>query len=419
MKNTHRVLLQSFVLTCAVSALAHPVTVSLSVEPEAELPGLYRFWRVTLKNAGGSTTTVPNKRAVQVTPATGSPSVLIRSFQPANHFHTPPRVAPIPLGAGQTRDLTFSLEIAGLLRDATQRLGPGTYRIQFVIDEALDSERFSGVTRVVGSPDLIDPIVSGEVEYVVKAPAGADLAVWNLLRDLDPMQWTGLAERIWRDYPDSRYAAEYVPHDRDPAKTIASYEAALRKNPHPDIAHTHRLILAQQEVNRGSALVDLDVEQAVAAYTRARKLLEEVTRHARFPHQIEAARNAMGGVYTREDIVRMHNAGRGIVESRFVPYSRCAETLPDGAYKVWFAYYVEGDEAFSFPLGAQNKFTPPPSDRGQPKTFEPGANEFPFSVVTSEPELTWHIGKHNIIVKARALGECPADELPDADPEKQ
>ena len=408
-----RLLLLPLLLMFALTGAANPVTVSLSVEPESNLPGLYRFWRVQLKNTSTDRVTVSNKMALRVYPESGAPVVVIRSFGPIPHSDGLPLVAPIELAPGGSHDLTFT-PVERLLKDATLPLQPGRYRIQLLIDEALDPDSSSGSTK----PDeLVDPVASKAIDYEVTTPTGPDQAVWNLLKDVDPVRWYGFAERIWRDYPESRYALEHVPSMKGRGPSL--YETALRRNPPPDLAHGYRLILAQYEMDRGFALIETDLEAAVAAYDRGRKHLEEVLRHARIPEQIASAREALRGAYDREAIVRINKAARGIVEPRFVAYAECAEKLPDNNYRVHFSYFVDGTGSFSFPLGNENKFTPTPFERGQPTTFAPGIASMNFNIVTSEPELTWHIGKHNIVVKPRELRACREDELPKPPPDDE
>lgn len=421
MKPLHRAVLASLFTILVVSAAAHPVTATLEVEPDSRLPGLYRFWRVGLKNSGPAAVVVPNRMAVQVVPAAGSPSAVIRSFavQPGHHDGLP-LMDPLTLQPGESHDLTHSRLLEQLLEAATLALPPGSYRVQLVIDEALDPRDVPATGKIADLPEVIDPIVSNSVAYAVEAPAGSDLKVWDLLRALPRGHWPSLAERIWREHPDSQYAAEYVPYanSRDHAKAIATYEEALRKKPHPDVAHTYRIILAQHEIARGSAAIERspNPDEAAAAFSRARSHLEEVIRHARLPHQLKAAKMDLAGVLSREDIVRTQNALRGIYESRLVAFAACADKLPDSTYKVTFGYFVEGDKPFSYAVGAENNFTPPPLDRGQIATFSLGNNPSAFSVVTSEPELTWHIGKQNVVVKPRELAPCPP---PVAEPEPE
>lgn len=412
MKHSRPAILASLLAMFAVSATAHSVTATLAVEPESRLPGLYRFWRIGLKNTGPAAAVVPNRMAVQVLPAAGSPSAVIRSFdvQPG-HQDGGPLMTPLTLQPGESHDLTHSLLLDELLRAATQSLPPGSYSIQLVIDEALDPEHVPSTGKIADLPEVVDAIISSSVAFDVEAPTGADLEVWNILRTVAPNRWHSFADRIWRDHPDSQYAAEYVPYanGRNHARSIATYEEALRKKPHPDVAHEHRLIIAQHELDRGTAAIESspNPDEAVAAFTRARAYVDEVIRHARLPHQLETARSMRSHALSREDVVRTQNALRGIYEARLVGYARCAEKLADGTFSVIFGSIVEGDKPFSYPVGTQNKFTPPPFDRGQNVTFTVGNKPSEFHVVTSEPELTWHLGKQNLVVKPRELTPCP------------
>jgi len=111
---------------------------------------------------------------------------------------------------------------------------------------------------------------------------------------------------------------------------------------------------------------------------------------------------------TRDEIVRTQQYARGEpVDSRITVVADCVQKTADGSYVVWFGIAVDGTTTKTFPIGEENKFTSPPFDRGQPTEFRPGRRHLAFSVTTDQPELVWHLGKENLVVRPREVQECP------------
>ncbi len=115
-----------------------------------------------------------------------------------------------------------------------------------------------------------------------------------------------LAAEIWQSHPTSRYAAYCVPEVNrvDYAAAIATYEAAIDKNPSPPTAEVYRLMVAQNEIWRMSdAITAESIANAVAASDRARVILTALARDASVPDTRRAAAEKLRAyVWTREQI---------------------------------------------------------------------------------------------------------------------
>jgi hypothetical protein len=404
-------------LLLAVASPARAVTLQIAVELPSELPGLPRSIRAFLTNSGSEPVTVPLKAALQDTPPADKPYIAYTVLRGDDRIRELPVKAPLVLAPGETRDVSFWASASDGWFEADPRLLTiGEHRIQLVLDDALDSTRLGGVRRIQDQQGLTAPIVSNEATYTVLEPKGADLAVWNLIQE--KRQGTcapEVTEVLWRDYPQSRYAAycpiEIVDSDEPPEvkarKQIAALEAALAKNPDPLRADWLRLRIADSEVSRGWALEQKDMEEALRAYSRARGIIEEVLRKAA-PPQKDYALTIRSGVRTREDLIKSANARRGIYDQTIEIDVTCAEALPGGKHGVWFQYANETPAPITVPIGVENKFTPAPFHRGQPSVFTAGFKYLAFRVDTSEPQLTWHLQKKTVLqIKPAEVRRCP------------
>jgi hypothetical protein len=64
---------------------------------------------------------------------------------------------------------------------------------------------------------------------------------------------------------------------------------------------------------------------------------------------------------------------------------------PDGSYTAWFGYDNLNATAVTIPVGNDNKFSPPPQDRGQPTTFQPGRQASVFSINFTNGHPAWKL----------------------------
>jgi hypothetical protein len=71
----------------------------------------------------------------------------------------------------------------------------------------------------------------------------------------------------------------------------------------------------------------------------------------------------------------------------------------------WFGYDNSSSEVVIIPTPSLNHFSPPPKDRGQTTTFEPGRHEFVFSVPFSG-SLTWVLETQPALAKPDST-PCP------------
>lgn len=392
-----------------LSAAADAVTLRIAAEPDTLLPGLAPSLRIWIMNAGGSPVEVPATVALQVIPPRGEPFIAYASMRGDDWTTELVAKGPLVVAPGETRDVSFWSRDEWFGADARFRT-TGVFRLQLVADRGLDSEKLSGVTRILDQPGLVQPLVSNEATFTAIEPAGADLAVWNAIQGRSETCSVEVTELIWTQYPSSGYAAYCVRYlnDGDDLKQIGGYEASLAKGPPLYRADAYRLNVALAWISRASGLISRDVEAAVDAYSRAKAILEPLSRNAlSVDHQRQATELLELRVRTREQVVERHRASQGHDDRPVRFYATCFEKMPDGAKKVWFGYNNPNSQPIEIPIGEDNKFTPPPFSRKQPTTFEPGIVDFAFNIVTKEPSLAWHLRGKTAHFKVQDSRECP------------
>jgi hypothetical protein len=401
----------------ALTAGARSITLHIAVDPDRLLPRLTPYLQVWATNDSSSPAELPTKVALQVTSPSGQRFIAqygTRSISDDGssvprytmEFDTKPAVT---LAPRESRDLTVWNGIDWL--DTDDRFGNtiGTFRLQLVVDRGLNEEKLEGLTRVVDQQGLIEPLLSNEVTMTFEEPKGADLEVSKFLEDEQfPCD---AAERIWRDYPTSRYAV-YCPRDwnnrEDRLKQIAGYQAALALDPPPILAERYRINLADAWTSRAWVLHTKDLEGTIDAYDRARELLQPLAKHSILAgHREKAAEMLENEVKERDEIVEAYERAHGRNDLPLRSYAVCFEDLSGGARKIWFSYQNRNSVPMEVPLGNDNKFTPPPFDRKQSTTFKPGMNDFAFNIVTREPSLVWHLQGNTAHFKLPETRECP------------
>jgi RHS repeat-associated protein len=103
-----------------------------------------------------------------------------------------------------------------------------------------------------------------------------------------------------------------------------------------------------------------------------------------------------------------------------VPILECVRNEGGGSYRAFFGYDNQATTAVSVPVGANNKFSPLPQDRGQPTAFTPGRTpaypNTPFSVSFNGSTLTWTLKGPDAVgrtaVASSTCVACPADGTP-------
>ncbi|HEX6095017.1 MAG TPA: hypothetical protein VF432_01740 [Thermoanaerobaculia bacterium] len=395
------------------------IQLRLSVEPQSQLPAIEPSLRVEAVNTGSTPAELPFPVVLQVTPpGNGKPFIAhtgLRGNDRVTWFESDG--VSIVLAPNESRDLSFwaGPESPVWFAADSRLLSPGTYRLQLVSDPKLDSELLEKVEHAVDQPGLADPIVSNEMTYVVETPKGEDAAVWELIKQLrSPMFWPdALGSRIWTEHPQSRYTAYCLrtPKASDPVVAIAAYTATLARRPARSRAEWFRLSMAQFELMQASSFVDAkDAEAALAASERAGEILRQLAREA-LPRYVrkEAQRLADSRLMSRESIVRAIDIANGQLKE-VKPFVVCVEKGGEGGNHVfWFGYENTAGTKITIPIGPENKFTPPPFDRGQPIVFRAGYTFLGLRVVTNEPSILWHLQKHNIHAVADRTEPCPAD----------
>ncbi len=402
------------VLLLIGTSLSGQLHVTIAVEPDSDLPGIVPSLRVTVRNNGATPADVPDRAALWVTPATGDGFYAESGRYDGSRtewLERDPDQAVTTVAPGTSRDLTFWH--AHWFRADKRLQVPGTYRLKLLVGSDLDDRNDPDLSHSPPLPPRPAAIPSNEVIYTVLEPTGEDAVVWNRIRETGSGCTQLLAAEMWQSHPTSRYAAFCVPDVQgvDYAAAIAQYEAAIAKSPHPPTADIYRLNVAHFELGRMHRAMDADsIATAVAASDRARVILAALARDASDPRtRREAAEKLRTYVWDREQIQHMIDVRKGIGPKEVIPVASCVETRAGGKKFVWFGYANETTNAITVPIGAENKFTPPPFDRSQPTIFPPSLRQLAFAVAADTPHLTWHILKRQYQVKVSEVAPCPAN----------
>ena len=93
------------------------------------------------------------------------------------------------------------------------------------------------------------------------------------------------------------------------------------------------------------------------------------------------------------------------------PVLECVRKNTNGTYTAFLGYLNENTVAVTIPVGANNKFTPTPQNRGQTKVFQPGRAQNAFSVVFDGNNLAWYLkgpdGQGRTVTASRNSARCP------------
>jgi hypothetical protein len=98
-----------------------------------------------------------------------------------------------------------------------------------------------------------------------------------------------------------------------------------------------------------------------------------------------------------------------------VPLLDCVKQK-DGKMIAYFGYRSEANSEVTIPIGASNRFSPAPDDRGQPTTFLPGRIANAVTVTFDGDSLTWKLGGKSARADDHSprCSECEADQCSDA-----
>ena len=80
-----------------------------------------------------------------------------------------------------------------------------------------------------------------------------------------------------------------------------------------------------------------------------------------------------------------------LTRDAITPELTCVSENVDGTYTAFFGYSNPNSYPVKIDLGMDNWFSPPPDNRGQPSTFEPGQQTAVFAVVSKGNALVWHL----------------------------
>jgi hypothetical protein len=92
------------------------------------------------------------------------------------------------------------------------------------------------------------------------------------------------------------------------------------------------------------------------------------------------------------------------------PQFECSAPNSDGTYTAFFSYTSDAADDTTAAIGAQNQFTTPPKDRGQPTTFSPGHHVAVFGTQFNAGESpSWHLGTTKATADTTKLCSAPPE----------
>ena len=92
------------------------------------------------------------------------------------------------------------------------------------------------------------------------------------------------------------------------------------------------------------------------------------------------------------------------------PHFECSAPNSDGSYTALFGYTSDATDDTTASIGAQNQFTTPPKDRGQPTTFSPGRHVAVFGTQFNAGESpSWHLGTDTAKANTTTLCSAPPE----------
>jgi hypothetical protein len=405
-------------LSLSLSNAVAAVRLNLTVTPTGDLPALRPTLHLVATNDAATQVALPSRVVLKVQPANDQPPFFARVAEGSDrvvggHFiDSQPTVQP-----KNSQDLTFwAGPNAPIWFVTDSRLwNPGKYRFQVLLDDDLADDIVADVEHVLDRPELADALVSNEAEFVVQEPTGADAGVWEMIQASGKSTlWSHmLADEIVKRFPTSRYATFVVERAAagDRSAEIAVSTRAVERNANTWSGDWSRLALAQFKASEAEHLSETGhIDEALAFYREARNLFETVARRTHDPRLLKATSSLLETPpVTRKDIEKHLAAMSPNPAAEVEPFAECSAKALNGGYIVWFSAGNPTAFAIDIAIGADNKFTPPPFDRGQGTNFPAGFKYKKFSITIVEPELTWHLQKTELHVKVKDLPTCEDD----------
>ncbi len=124
---------------------------------------------------------------------------------------------------------------------------------------------------------------------------------------------------------------------------------------------------------------------------------------------------AFGGS-TRTAVASSSNRSCTPTVKRIEVFVQCV-TRNSGSYDATFGYENDNATALTVPVGSDNYFSPPPTDRGQTSTFQPGKVQSAFTVkgIPSGTKLTWTVnsgGRSDSATASQSSQRCASSTPP-------
>jgi hypothetical protein len=380
-----------------------PVTATLTLVPDATLPGTPVSFVVVLDNPTDTVHRIGDSARLTVTTATGTFDALGIGGRtaiaiPSEQMDRCGAVACLEVPAHGRRQLyiDMSATLAGNEFFADRRLSmPASYLLQLTLDEA----------AAAGAPAAVR---TNSATLRVLQPVGVDLAVWQRLLQLSGgngwgvtdwiLSGNAIASEIRANYPSSSYVPWVAGMGtvRTPESAIAQLDAALAANPpvslRDDLLLVKGLFAAQAS---GHALeIDRDIDRALTFADTARSTLALLHDVAISDVMRTRANDALSHLYTRrtaEEALRQFASDDPPAPLKVAPHIECVTRGAGSSFTARFGYSNPNAAMKVLPVSNLNEITPAPRDQGQPRVFRPG-NQFGVFVASSPGgNLIWHL----------------------------
>lgn len=397
--NRHLILMFAAMLLLGLRGGVAAVTMNLLLEPQRTIPGIPVVLNVKIFNDSSLEYHVPGKAILHVAAgetqfdaiASSRTDYTIGSFGEGAASKV---ISPMASG-----DFSYWDAFAGPSWLCDRRLmQPGTYKLRLEVFEPGDDS---------------STLTSNEATLVVEEPQGSEAELWKELSKDDPgCFWpSSMTPGLWNKYHPTRYTQFAIP----PASTadddveLAYFDKAIAVDPSAPVADLHRLSKATIEVSKlNRAIIDRKLEDALGARSRAESLAKSVASHALDPLlRVRAVSLLADGVPPAEQVRREIGLLDGAIPQEIDAGAICTTALPSGKSRIYFGYAQGLNRDVVLEIGNENKFTPPPFDRGQPRVFKYGLFRNAFTIETDEPHLTWHLQTQGIQIDVKSLPPCP------------
>jgi len=391
------------IVTASASAADPPPHVSLKLLPATTLPGLPVGFLLTITNPYSHPAVIVDGVRLKVT----NPAGTFEALNPGNKT-----TASLPADQMEKCNGMHCVTVpANGQRQLYIRFGPWLVENEFFSDRRLSSPgRYDlEVTLSVEDDSGFREVHSDTQTLTVQQPAGADLAVWNVLqqasggRGWTPSDWLESSDTVIRQIRDSYASSTYAawlgavsPVGDSAAVKLQRIDAALAAN--PPAAVRDELLLAKggllQASSNSAAFSERDVDKAVTLADQARTVFVSLRDTGQTAYVITLANDSLSHLLTRAtatDQVRSLSEHDAPAPAHIVPRVDCVTKGAGQSFSAHFGYSNPNRVTKVLQIGSDNQVTPAPHEQGQPRNFKPGDHANVFVASSSGGNLTWHL----------------------------